>query len=67
MPLAREIERLTAALAGAGVAEGFMNAASPGVIAIFQANDFYPDMDAYLAALAEAMKGEYEAIVGGRV
>ena len=62
-PLAREIERLTAALAEAGVAEGFMNAASPGVIAIFQANDFYPDSDAYLAALAEAMKAEYEAIV----
>ena len=39
-----------------------MNAASPGVIAIFQANDFYPDTDAYLAALAEAMKSEYEAI-----
>ena len=61
-PLAREIGRLTAALAEAGVADGFMNAASPGVIAIFQANDFYPDTDAYLAALAEAMKGEYEAI-----
>ncbi len=61
-PLAREIERLTAALDAAGVAEGFMNAASPGVIAVFQANDFYPDTDAYLAALADAMKPEYEAI-----
>ena len=39
-----------------------MNAASPGVIAVFQANDFYPDTDAYLAALADAMKPEYEAI-----
>ena len=62
-PLAREIERLTSALGEAGVAEGFMNAASPGVIAVFQANDFYPDMDAYLGALADAMKPEYEAIV----
>ena len=33
------------------------------MIAIFQANDFYPDTDSYLAALAEAMKPEYEAIV----
>ena len=62
-PLAHEIERLTAALDGAGAAEGFMNAASPGVIAVFQENDFYPDMDAYLGALADAMKPEYEAIV----
>lgn len=43
---------------------GFMNAASPGVIALFQPNDFYPDDDAYLEALAEAMRPEYEAIVG---
>ena len=62
-PLAREIERLTAALDEAGAAEGFMNAASPGVIAVFQENDFYPDMDAYLGALADAMRPEYEAIV----
>ncbi len=61
-PLAREIERLTAALGDAGIDEGFMNAASPGVIAVFQANDFYPDTDSYLAALADAMKPEYEAI-----
>ena len=61
-PLAREIERLTSALGESGLAEGFMNAASPGVIAVFQANDFYPDADAYLGALAEAMKPEYEAI-----
>ena len=62
-PLAREIDRLTGALAEAGIAGGFMNAASPGVIAIFQENDHYSNEDAYLAALAEAMSGEYEAIV----
>ena len=61
-PLALEIERLKSALDAARVAEGFMNAASPGVIAVFQANDFYSDMDAYLSALARAMKPEYEAI-----
>ena len=31
----------------------FMNAASPGVIALFQPNDFYPTQDAYLEALAD--------------
>ena len=61
-PLAREIDRLTRTLSEAGIAQGFMNAASPGVIAIFQANDHYPNQDAYLAALADAMKSEYEAI-----
>jgi 5-methyltetrahydropteroyltriglutamate--homocysteine methyltransferase len=39
-----------------------MNAASPGVIALFQPNDYYPDDDAYLEALAEAMRPEYEAV-----
>jgi 5-methyltetrahydropteroyltriglutamate--homocysteine methyltransferase len=42
---------------------GFMNAASPGVIALFQPNEFYPTQDTYLEALAEAMRPEYEAIV----
>ncbi len=45
------------------VSEGFMNAASPGVIALFQPNDHYPDHEAYLRALADAMRPEYEAIV----
>jgi 5-methyltetrahydropteroyltriglutamate--homocysteine methyltransferase len=40
-----------------------MNAASPGVIALFQPNEFYTTQDDYLEALAEAMRPEYEAIV----
>src|SRR5262245_52699327 len=44
--------------------EAFMNAASPGVLALFQPNDHYPTQDAYLEALGEAMREEYEAIVG---
>ena len=40
-----------------------MNAASPGVIALFQPNDFYATQDEYLDALAEAMRIEYEGIV----
>ena len=54
--------RSKSALSGAGVVEGFMNAASPGVIAMFQPNDHYPSADAYLAALADAMQVEYEEI-----
>jgi 5-methyltetrahydropteroyltriglutamate--homocysteine methyltransferase len=44
-----------------------MNAASPGVVALFQPNDFYRTQDEYLAALAEALRVEYEAIVQGGV
>jgi 5-methyltetrahydropteroyltriglutamate--homocysteine methyltransferase len=40
-----------------------MNAASPGVISLFLQNSHYPTRDAYLAALADAMKEEYETIV----
>ncbi|MEM9936943.1 MAG: epoxyalkane--coenzyme M transferase, partial [Bacteroidota bacterium] len=43
--------------------EAFMNAASPGVIALFLPNKYYNSQDAYLEALAEAMRPEYEAIV----
>jgi 5-methyltetrahydropteroyltriglutamate--homocysteine methyltransferase len=62
-PLEDDIRRVGAARAAHGDPVGFMNAASPGVIALFQPNDFYPDDHAYLEALAEAMRPEYEAIV----
>ena len=61
-PLERDIANMQAALEGSGAAEGFMNAASPGVISVFQPNRHYPSEDAYLEALAEIMKVEYEAI-----
>ena len=61
--LADDIARLKAAMAAHGASEGFMNAASPGVISLFLQNDFYPSRDAYLAALADAMAEEYRAIV----
>ncbi len=44
-------------------AGAFMNAASPGVIGVFQKNEFYLTDDAYIEAVAEAMRPEYEAIV----
>ena len=62
-PLHNDIRRFAAARSTHGDPAGFMNAASPGVIALFQPNDFYPSDDAYLEALAEAMRPEYEAIV----
>ena len=62
-PLQADLRRFAAARDQHGHPAGFMNAASPGVIALFQPNDHYPDDDAYLEALAEAMRPEYEAIV----
>ncbi len=61
--LEKDIANLQAAMAQHGAARGFMNAASPGVISLFLQNDFYKTREAYLAALADAMKAEYETIV----
>ncbi|MEC3862626.1 cobalamin-independent methionine synthase II family protein [Mesobacterium sp. TK19101] len=61
--LEKDIANLRAAMTDHGIARGFMNAASPGVISLFLQNDFYKTRDAYLAALADAMKAEYETIV----
>ena len=63
-PMQTDIARLDAAVTktGAGAADVFMNAASPGVIAVFQDNEHYDSDDAYIDALAAAMTEEYEAI-----
>lgn len=60
--LNKDIANLKSAMAEHGANGGFMNAASPGVISLFLPNDHYPDREAYLAALADAMKDEYETI-----
>jgi 5-methyltetrahydropteroyltriglutamate--homocysteine methyltransferase len=62
-PLHQDIARFKAALSKTKVTDGFMTAASPGTIAVFQPNEFYPTHEAYLEALAEAMRSEYETIV----
>jgi 5-methyltetrahydropteroyltriglutamate--homocysteine methyltransferase len=59
----RDIENLKAATSSAPVEEAFMTAASPGVIAIFLANEYFPSQDAYLEALSRVMKDEFQAIV----
>jgi 5-methyltetrahydropteroyltriglutamate--homocysteine methyltransferase len=58
----RDIANLQAAITGSGTVEGFMTAASPGVIAQFMTNRYYPSHEEYIGALADAMKEEYEAI-----
>jgi 5-methyltetrahydropteroyltriglutamate--homocysteine methyltransferase len=59
-----DIDNLKKAVQQHGAHEAFINSASPGVIAVFQPNEFYASQEAYLFALAEAMRTEYEAIVG---
>lgn len=61
--LETDIANLKAGMAAHGATEAFMNAASPGVISLFLQNDYYPTRDAYLAALADAMRDEYRTIV----
>jgi len=64
-PLHDDIRRFRAAMdAHAPGVRGFMNAASPGLITAFQVNRHYPSHEAYLADLADAMREEYETIVG---
>ena len=63
-PLHDDIAHLNQAIAHHLPFGGFMNSASPGVIALFQPNEYYATQDEYLEALAEAMRPEYEAIVG---
>lgn len=62
-PLRQDIAHLKAAGARHGAHGLFMNAASPGVVALFQPNQHYADDDAYLEALAHALRHEYHAIV----
>jgi len=61
--LEKDIGNLKTAMDEHGVERGFMNAASPGVISLFLQNDHYKTREAYLAALADAMKAEYETII----
>ena len=61
--LQKDIDNLNGAMANHGAKRGFMNAASPGVISLFLQNDHYKTREAYLAALADAMREEYETIV----
>jgi 5-methyltetrahydropteroyltriglutamate--homocysteine methyltransferase len=60
--LETDIAHLRSALSKGGSVEGFMNAASPGVVSAFQPNEHYPTPAAYIEAIGAAMQVEYEAI-----
>jgi len=62
-PLKADLANLKAALAQVSAVEGFMTAASPGLVPVFQNNRYYPTYEAYVEAIAAAMQPEYEAIV----
>jgi 5-methyltetrahydropteroyltriglutamate--homocysteine methyltransferase len=66
-PVQCDLQRLQAAIDGQPVAGAFMNAPSPGIIALFQPNQYYATLEEYLEAIGEAMKVEYEAIVAAGV
>ncbi|HEY1259928.1 MAG TPA: cobalamin-independent methionine synthase II family protein [Stellaceae bacterium] len=61
-PLTQDLANLRDALAQVQVAEGFMTAASPGLVPVFQTNTYYPSHEAYVEAVAAAMQEEYEAV-----
>ena len=44
------------------VEDAFLTAASPGVVSLFFRDDYYGSEEAYLAAIAEAMRHEYETV-----
>ncbi len=62
-PVKEDIARMKAALAKSNVTEGFLNSVSPGTVAVFQPNEYYPTHQAYMTAVAEGMRAEYEEIV----
>jgi 5-methyltetrahydropteroyltriglutamate--homocysteine methyltransferase len=64
---ATDVENLKAALAAANAnqaftSRAFMSAASPGLVSLFFRNDHYPSQEAYLFAIADAMRHEYETV-----
>jgi 5-methyltetrahydropteroyltriglutamate--homocysteine methyltransferase len=59
----RDIDNLRSALENVATQDIFMTAASPGVVWHFLENDYYPSDEAYVFAVADAMRHEYQAIV----
>jgi 5-methyltetrahydropteroyltriglutamate--homocysteine methyltransferase len=59
-----DVLNLRAAVGPAATGDAFMSAASPGVISLFFRDDHYGSHEAYLFAIADAMRHEYEAVAG---
>jgi len=62
-----DVDNLKAAVAWVKAAGTFMSAASPGVVSLFFRNDHYPSHEAYLYAIADAMRHEYETVANSGV
>jgi 5-methyltetrahydropteroyltriglutamate--homocysteine methyltransferase len=63
----RDIANLQTAAAENDTEQIFMTAASPGVVSLFFENHYYPSPDAYVNAVADAMREEYEAIASAGI
>lgn len=61
--LRKDLDTLRGATLAAGVQEAFVPAAAPGTIELQRPNAYYPSEEAYLAAIADAMREEYRGIV----
>jgi 5-methyltetrahydropteroyltriglutamate--homocysteine methyltransferase len=57
-----DVEHLRAAFGKVAAQEMFMTAASPGVVSLFFRNEHYPSEEAYIFAIADAMRHEYETV-----
>jgi 5-methyltetrahydropteroyltriglutamate--homocysteine methyltransferase len=62
-----DAERLTEALKPHPQARSFLSAASPGVTALFFANEYYDRHEDYVFAVAEGLRHEYEAIAAAGI
>jgi 5-methyltetrahydropteroyltriglutamate--homocysteine methyltransferase len=65
--VARDLANLQRATESAPATGTFSSAASPGVVSLFFANQFYASDEDYLEAIADAMRTEYEAIAAAGV
>jgi 5-methyltetrahydropteroyltriglutamate--homocysteine methyltransferase len=61
--LDRDLKNMRSAVGSSKPEESFLNAASPGIVASFLVNAYYPTYEAYVEAIALAMREEYQAIV----
>jgi 5-methyltetrahydropteroyltriglutamate--homocysteine methyltransferase len=62
-----DIDHLLAAVSPREPGAAFLSAASPGVVSLFFRNDYYPNQEAYLFAIADAMRHEYQAIANAGI
>jgi 5-methyltetrahydropteroyltriglutamate--homocysteine methyltransferase len=59
----KDIARLKRAMMQSGATRAFMTAVSPGTVGVFHPNQHYASHEAYMHAVAAAMRTEYEEIV----